>query len=114
MYFESSAEGFSLFAAVGQRVPPGVIPIIGPPPLLLALLALVIAVGVLASYLYLTLTKQRRMLKKLERAVLRPKPRRVEELLVGPPEEAPKEVRKAEITMLRRLKRTVLGKKGSR
>jgi hypothetical protein len=51
------------------------------------------------------------MLKKLERAVLRP--RRVLEFPAVPPEEIPKKV-EAEVTMLRRLRRAVLRRKGSR
>ncbi len=84
LYYEATSGVFSLFAATGQKkellAPSGTIPIIPAPslpPLFLVLIAIGVGLGIVSAYLYLKITSQTRMLKKLEKTVKRPTYRRI-------------------------------------
>jgi hypothetical protein len=87
-YFKSWAEGFSLFAVIGQKkapvvVPPptvpGVIPVVRPPPLTLMLLLLIGAGVSIGTFVTLQIMKwtKRRALKPAPVTLVRPKVKKV-------------------------------------
>ncbi|TES83424.1 MAG: PGF-pre-PGF domain-containing protein, partial [Hadesarchaea archaeon] len=121
VYFEATTPGFSLFAVTGERraVPPVVTPptaptpppapLPAPPAVPLEFFAMLSMVGALAgfsiAYSLARPSKYYLMLKRLERAMLRPRRRRVGEPAVRPPVRVRKRVSRAELAALRRLER---------
>jgi PGF-pre-PGF domain-containing protein len=112
-YFEAFAEGLSLFAAVGQVTPPRPLPIILPPILLLLLVSFILNLvfGTVLVYPRFVTWKRQRMLRRLKRVVIRPKPRRIGKPVAERPPEARRRVRRARLRTLKRLKRIVFRKK---
>ena len=103
-YFEAATSGFSLFVATGEKASPL------PPPSGLPLLPLVIlsiiAVGIggLIAYRLMRPSRYFTILRRLERAVVRPRKRQIGER-VRPPAMVHRRVSRADRVALRRLER---------
>jgi PGF-pre-PGF domain-containing protein len=109
LYFVAASPRLALFAAVGERrtaplpgeLPPEAPVVLLPPVWTLALLTIAAAAGAIGVHVYLSVTRRQRMLRKLERAVLRPPRRRLGRPVrpVVPP------ARPLEVEMIKRLRR---------
>jgi PGF-pre-PGF domain-containing protein len=103
-YFDATTSGFSLFVATGEKAIPPAVPPSRLPLLLIILSIIAVVVGGAIAYYLLMPSRQFAVLRRLERAVVRPRKRQIGEL-VRPPARVHKRVSRADQMALRRLER---------
>lgn len=107
LYFKAISPELSLFAAIAQPKPAPALPVAPPPiPWVLIALAVIAVSGIVGAYAYLRITRRQRMLRRLERAVLRPPRRRIGR----PVKPVVPRAEPSEIEALKRLKRIAKAK----
>jgi PGF-pre-PGF domain-containing protein len=108
-YFDATTTGFSLFVATGEKASIPTLPTPSELPLLpiviISIISMIIG-GVIAYYL-LRPFRQFTILKRLERAVVRPRKRQIGELEVEPPARVRKRAIRTDSMALGRLERTM-------
>jgi PGF-pre-PGF domain-containing protein len=102
-YFDATTSEFSLFVATGEKAIPPVVPPSRLPLLLIILSIIAVVVGGAIAYYLLTPSRQFAVLRRIERAVVRPRKRQIGELEVEPPVRVRRRVGPTDQVALRRL-----------